>query len=260
MRCTSAMIVAVPVYTCLVCQIATKRMLIERERKKEGRELLWQTEELEFYGKRVHRCRWSSGLDVTQNHCSILSVGKHSVNILFYYLHALNTKDQFDSALWRVTVSVSTGDLLWIAWMVFASRVMKTIDNQLAKSFSPCPPPLPLASIPPPVLSFVTPPLFSSHLSVLPSLLFTFVYNLSPSNVFSLSLFFHCLLCSSQAMDKNGDGVISASELRATLQRYHLSLKEDQFFHLLSTFDHNLDGRISYEEFIRACFSWSQRA
>ncbi|EAT43328.1 AAEL005222-PA [Aedes aegypti] len=51
--------------------------------------------------------------------------------------------------------------------------------------------------------------------------------------------------------DRNGDGLISADELRAALQSFGEQLAEEEIEELLREADVNCDGQIDYEEFVK---------
>ena len=52
-----------------------------------------------------------------------------------------------------------------------------------------------------------------------------------------------------QAVDKNGDGFLSADELRTALQQFGKSVSEDDFARYMAKADKDGDGKVSYEEF-----------
>ncbi|KAL3881564.1 hypothetical protein ACJMK2_027990 [Sinanodonta woodiana] len=52
--------------------------------------------------------------------------------------------------------------------------------------------------------------------------------------------------------DPSGSGLVDAMEFRRVLRQFNVNLMEDEFFHLLSYYDKNMDGNISYNDFIRS--------
>ena len=51
-------------------------------------------------------------------------------------------------------------------------------------------------------------------------------------------------------LDASGDGFLSVTEFRAALQRLDFPLNEEDFYHIFSAYDTNMDGCISYVEFM----------
>lgn len=56
-------------------------------------------------------------------------------------------------------------------------------------------------------------------------------------------------------MDSLGDGFVSVTDFKATMYRFNFPLNEEDFFHIFSVFDENMEGRISYVEFMRRSLS-----
>ena len=52
--------------------------------------------------------------------------------------------------------------------------------------------------------------------------------------------------------DNHNTGVVDSLQFRQILRQFNVNLSEEEFFHLLSYYDKNLDGNISYNDFIRA--------
>jgi len=53
-------------------------------------------------------------------------------------------------------------------------------------------------------------------------------------------------------VDTAGSGLVEAPEFRYVLRQYNVNLDEDEFYHLMSYYDKNMDGKISYNDFIKA--------
>lgn len=53
-------------------------------------------------------------------------------------------------------------------------------------------------------------------------------------------------------MDRDNQGAISSLDFRHVLRQFSVNLEEDEFFHLLSYYDKNLNGMIAYNDFIKA--------
>nr|XP_039259918.1 EF-hand calcium-binding domain-containing protein 6-like [Styela clava] len=53
-------------------------------------------------------------------------------------------------------------------------------------------------------------------------------------------------------IDVKGDGYVTPSQFRQILRQFSINLSEDDFYHLVSFYDHAMRGRICYNEFIRA--------
>ena len=56
-------------------------------------------------------------------------------------------------------------------------------------------------------------------------------------------------------LDRGYKGYISVKDFRAALQMCNISLSKDDFYHILTEFDGNMDGRISYEHFLSTMLS-----
>ena len=52
-----------------------------------------------------------------------------------------------------------------------------------------------------------------------------------------------------------GDGFVAVTDFKAALCGFNFPLNEEDFFHIFSVFDENMEGRISYVEFMRRCLS-----
>ena len=52
-----------------------------------------------------------------------------------------------------------------------------------------------------------------------------------------------------QALDKNGDGYLSADELRTALQQFGQSVSEEDLARYIAKADKDGDGKVNYEEF-----------
>jgi len=57
--------------------------------------------------------------------------------------------------------------------------------------------------------------------------------------------------------DPTGSGCVDSTEFRHVLRQFNVNLDEDEFYHLLSYYDKHMDGKISYNEFIRAYLNHS---
>lgn len=55
-----------------------------------------------------------------------------------------------------------------------------------------------------------------------------------------------------RSMDRDNQGAISSLDFRYVLRQFSVNLEEDEFFHLLSYYDKNLNGMIAYNDFIKA--------
>ncbi|XP_046566155.1 EF-hand calcium-binding domain-containing protein 6-like [Haliotis rubra] len=53
-------------------------------------------------------------------------------------------------------------------------------------------------------------------------------------------------------LDEGATGVVDAVEFRRVLRQFNVNLSEDEFFHLMSYYDKNVGGCISYNDFLRA--------
>ncbi|KAJ7337903.1 EF-hand calcium-binding domain-containing protein 6 [Desmophyllum pertusum] len=56
-------------------------------------------------------------------------------------------------------------------------------------------------------------------------------------------------------LDLLGDGSVSVTDFKAALNKFSFPLNEEDFFHIFSVFDENMEGRISYVEFMRRSLS-----
>ncbi|CAH1799481.1 unnamed protein product [Owenia fusiformis] len=56
-----------------------------------------------------------------------------------------------------------------------------------------------------------------------------------------------------RGIDKQGTGMISSIDFRMVLKQYNINLSEDEFFHMMTFYDKNLGGNVSYNDFIKAC-------
>lgn len=52
--------------------------------------------------------------------------------------------------------------------------------------------------------------------------------------------------------DAAGTGLVESTDFRQVLRQFSVNLDEDEFYYLLSYYDKNMDGKISYNDFIRA--------
>ncbi|XP_033107844.1 EF-hand calcium-binding domain-containing protein 6-like isoform X2 [Anneissia japonica] len=55
-----------------------------------------------------------------------------------------------------------------------------------------------------------------------------------------------------RGMDPTAEGYITTKQFRDVLRQFMINLSEDEFFHLMTYYDRNLEGRISYNDFLRA--------
>lgn len=55
-----------------------------------------------------------------------------------------------------------------------------------------------------------------------------------------------------RSMDRDNQGAIPSLDFRYVLRQFSVNLEEDEFFHLLSYYDKNLNGMIAYNDFIKA--------
>nr|CAB3241250.1 EF-hand calcium-binding domain-containing protein 6-like [Phallusia mammillata] len=53
-------------------------------------------------------------------------------------------------------------------------------------------------------------------------------------------------------IDSRGDGFVTPSIFRQVLRQFAINLSEEDFFHMLSFYDHGMRGRVPYNDFIRA--------
>lgn len=56
-------------------------------------------------------------------------------------------------------------------------------------------------------------------------------------------------------MDLSGDGYVSVTDFKAAMNKFNFPLHDEDFFHIFSVFDENMEGRISYVEFMRRSLS-----
>ena len=56
-------------------------------------------------------------------------------------------------------------------------------------------------------------------------------------------------------LDLSGDGFVSVTDFKAAMNTFNFPLYEEDFFHIFSVFDENMEGRISYVEFMRRSLS-----
>ena len=52
-------------------------------------------------------------------------------------------------------------------------------------------------------------------------------------------------------LDRGFKGYLSVKDFRAALQMCNISFSKDDLYHILTEFDHNLDGKISYDNFLK---------
>ena len=55
-------------------------------------------------------------------------------------------------------------------------------------------------------------------------------------------------------LDKTNQGFLSVPEFRSVLKLANVILDEDEVYHVLNKFDHDMTGKISYEKFIEETF------
>ena len=55
-----------------------------------------------------------------------------------------------------------------------------------------------------------------------------------------------------QAVDRTGNGTCSTIELRQMLRKYKIDLTEEEFYHLMTHFDKDMTGKVSYNDFLKA--------
>ncbi|XP_071941657.1 EF-hand calcium-binding domain-containing protein 6-like [Antedon mediterranea] len=55
-----------------------------------------------------------------------------------------------------------------------------------------------------------------------------------------------------RGLDEKAEGYITTNQFRDVLRQFMVNLSEDEFFHLMTYYDKNLEGRISYNDFLRA--------
>ena len=51
-------------------------------------------------------------------------------------------------------------------------------------------------------------------------------------------------------MDSNKDGFLDVPDFKKVLKNCNIDVGPEDLYHVLSEFDTNMDGRISYEEFL----------
>lgn len=56
-------------------------------------------------------------------------------------------------------------------------------------------------------------------------------------------------------LDQLGDGFVSVTDFKVAMSRFSFPLNEEDFFHIFSVFDENMQGKISYVEFMRRSLS-----
>ncbi|KAL4233424.1 EF-hand calcium-binding domain-containing protein 6 [Mactra antiquata] len=60
-----------------------------------------------------------------------------------------------------------------------------------------------------------------------------------------------------RSIDPTGSGLIDSMEFRHILRQFNVNLDEDEFYHLMSYYDKNMDGKLCYNDFIRAYLNQS---
>ncbi|XP_006816237.1 EF-hand calcium-binding domain-containing protein 6-like [Saccoglossus kowalevskii] len=55
-----------------------------------------------------------------------------------------------------------------------------------------------------------------------------------------------------RAIDTTAIGTVSPLEFRSVLRQFNINLSEDEFFHLMTYYDKEMSGRVSYNDFLRA--------
>lgn len=92
---------------------------------------------------------------------------------------------------------------------------------------------------------------------VRPSAPFTLIQNGSYTNLLFLQMIsdWKGLRRAFRKMDSLGDGFVSVTDFKAAMYRFNFPLNEEDFFHIFSVFDENMEGRISYVEFMRRSLS-----
>lgn len=53
-----------------------------------------------------------------------------------------------------------------------------------------------------------------------------------------------------RGIDKTGQGIVTPIQFRHVLRQFGINLNEDEFYHLLTFYDKDLRGQISYNDFI----------
>ena len=56
-------------------------------------------------------------------------------------------------------------------------------------------------------------------------------------------------------LDQLGDGFVSVTDFKAAMSKFSFPLNEEDFFHIFSVFDENMEGKISYVDFMRRSLS-----
>lgn len=56
-------------------------------------------------------------------------------------------------------------------------------------------------------------------------------------------------------LDQLGDGFVSVTDFKVAMSRFSFPLNEEDFFHIFSVFDENMEGKISYVDFMRRSLS-----
>ena len=60
-------------------------------------------------------------------------------------------------------------------------------------------------------------------------------------------------------LDKTNNGFLTVPEFRSVLKLANVILDEDEVYHVLNKFDHNMTGKIQYEKFIEETFKPESR-
>ena len=55
-----------------------------------------------------------------------------------------------------------------------------------------------------------------------------------------------------RGIDPSGTGIVTAMQFRSVLRQFNINMSEDEFFHLMTYYDRCLEGKISYNDFLRA--------
>ena len=55
-----------------------------------------------------------------------------------------------------------------------------------------------------------------------------------------------------RSIDPTAQGVITSHEFRGVLRQFNINLSEEEFFHLMNYYDRSLEGKVSYNDFLRA--------
>ena len=56
-------------------------------------------------------------------------------------------------------------------------------------------------------------------------------------------------------LDPLGDGFVSVKDFKAAMSKFNFPLNEGDYFRIFSVFDENMEGRISYVEFMTRSLS-----